>query len=59
MENRHELVFNKRMELAKRTAECEAVLDMLPGVKKKHRRVTVEGDEGHDDDDLVTGLENS
>jgi transposase len=53
MENRHGLVVDTRLELATGTAECEAALDMLPGVKKKHRRVTVGGDKGYDNDAFV------
>jgi hypothetical protein len=52
MENRHGLVVDTRLELATGTAEC-AALDMLPGVKKKHRRVTVGGDKGYDNDAFV------
>ena len=53
MENRHGQVVDTRLELATGTAECEAALDMLPGVKKKHRRVTVGGDKGYDNDAFV------
>ena len=53
MENRHGLVVDTRLELATGTAECEAALDMLPGVKKKHRWVTVGGDKGYDNDAFV------
>lgn len=50
MENRHGLVVDTRLEQATGTAECEAALSMLPGVKKKHRRVTVGG---YDNDAFV------
>jgi len=53
MENRHGLVVDTRLEQATGTAECEAALSMLPGVKKKHRRVTVGGDKGYDNDAFV------
>lgn len=53
MENRHGLVVDTRLELATETAECEAALSMLPGVRKKHRRVTVGGDKGYDNDAFV------
>ncbi len=48
MENRHGIVVDTRLEQATGTAECEAALAMLSGVKKKHRRVTVGGDKGFD-----------
>jgi transposase len=53
MENRHGLVVDTRLEQATGTAECEAALSMLPGVAKKHRRITVGGDKGYDNDAFV------
>ena len=56
MENRHGLVVDTRLEQATGTAECEAALSMLPVVTKKHRRVTVGGDKGYDNDAFVTAV---
>lgn len=56
MENRHGIVVDTRLEQATGTAECEAALVMLSGVKKKHRRVTVGGDKGYDNAPFVKAV---
>lgn len=53
MENRNGLVVDTRLEPATGTAEREAAAEMLSGVAKKHRRVTVGGDKAYDTKGVV------
>jgi transposase len=56
MENRNGIVVDTRVEPATGTAERETAADMLVGVKKKHRRVTVGGDKAYDTKGFVQAV---
>lgn len=56
MENRHGLVVDTRLEPATGTAERDTAADMLSGVAKKHRRITVGGDKAYDTDGFVKAV---
>jgi transposase len=56
MENRNGLVVDTRLEPATGTAERGTAADMLAGVAKKYRRVTVGGDKAYDTSGFVKAV---